>query len=95
MEGASWDCSALSKTRSIDTIRKSIKDKVGASEDDRRASGILLDMDDNPGDPAELEALLRRLPIAGLEEIKIVRGGEVTDCYPYHPPSEARPSDVR
>ncbi len=94
-EGASWDCSAPSKTRGIDTIRKSIKDKVGASEDDRRASRILLDMDDNPGDPAELEALLRRLPIAGLEEIKIVRGGEVTDCYPFHSPSEARSSDVR
>ena len=95
MEGKSWDCYAPSKTRSIDKIRKSIKDKVGVGEDDRQASRILLNMDDNPGDPAELEALLRRRPIAGLEEIKIVRGGEVTDFYPFHSPSETRSSDVR
>lgn len=40
-------------------------------------------MDDNPGDPSDLEALLRRRPIPGLQEIKIVRHGKISDFYPF------------
>jgi hypothetical protein len=83
IQGDYWDCYAPTPTRSIDKIRKSIKDKVGEDAESRQADRIILNLDDNPADPAALKAILQRRPIPDLREIKIVRGGEVLDFYPF------------
>ncbi|WP_112136070.1 CdiA C-terminal domain-containing protein [Glycomyces dulcitolivorans] len=78
IQGELWDCYAPSGS-SAKNIRKSLRNKVH----DRQASRIVLNLDDCSASPAEIRTVLERDPIRGLEEIKIVRGGDVEQFYPW------------
>jgi hypothetical protein len=82
-----WDCYAPRGT-STRTIHTAIRDKVGKSEADRQADRIILNLDGCSVSPEEIRARLERSPIRGLQEIKIVKGGKVTQFYPWDTEAE-------
>jgi hypothetical protein len=82
IDGEWWDCYAPRGT-STRTIHTAIRDKVGKSDADRQADRIILNLDGCSVSPDEIRARLKRSPIRGLQEIKIVKGGKVTQFYPW------------
>lgn len=82
INGQYWDCYSPTTARTIDKIRKKIKSKVGSKPERRQADRIVLVMDDNPGTDADLQAILKRRPIEGLREIKVLRGQHITTVFP-------------
>jgi hypothetical protein len=78
IQGELWDCYAPDGSNAKN-IRKAMRNKVSKQQ----ASRIILNLDDCDAGPAEIKAVLQRDPIRGLEEIKIVHKGEVTQFYPW------------
>ncbi|AVT36544.1 WXG100 family type VII secretion target [Plantactinospora sp. BB1] len=78
IEGEYFDCYAP-ESRNLDQIRKGISDKVADGQADR----IVLNLDDCPRSQQEIEDILRRKPIEGLQEVKIVKDGQVIPFYPF------------
>jgi uncharacterized protein YukE len=78
IEGEYFDCYSPDSTN-IEQIRKGISRKVSADQADR----IILNLDDCPRSMQEIEDILRRKPIDGLSEIKIVKDGQVLPFYPF------------
>lgn len=78
IEGEYFDCYAP-QSGNIDQIRKGISGKVGEEQADR----IVLNLDDSPRSVKDVEDILRRRPIEGLKELKIVKDGQVVDLYPF------------
>jgi hypothetical protein len=79
IQGEVWDCYAPDSGNARN-IRKAMRNKVSKQQ----ASRIILNLDDCDAGPAEIKAVLQRDPIRGLEEIKIVHKGEVTQFYPWN-----------
>jgi uncharacterized protein YukE len=78
VEGEYFDCYAPG-SNNLDQIRKGMKRKV---EEDQ-ANRIVLNLDDCPRSPDELAALLRRRPIENLEQILVVKDGQVVPFFPF------------
>ena len=78
IDGKYFDCYAPDSDN-LDQIRKTLSRKVGDGQADR----IVLNLDDCPRSPSEIEDVLRRKPIAGLKEIIVVNNGQVTPFYPF------------
>jgi len=78
IQGQDWDCYSPSGS-STRTIHTTLRKKVGGGQ----ASRIVLNLDDCGASPSEIRARLERSPIRGLQEIKIVQGGEVQQFYPW------------
>jgi hypothetical protein len=78
IEGDYFDCYAPTSD-SPKNVRTGIRDKVKKRQADR----IILDLNDSNLTPEALQDRLLRDPIHGLREIKIVKGGKVTDFYPW------------
>jgi hypothetical protein len=78
IEGDYFDCYAPTSDNPKN-IRTGIRDKVKKRQADR----IILDLNDSNLTPEALRDRLHRDPIHGLREIKIVKGGRVTDFYPW------------
>jgi hypothetical protein len=86
IEGDYWDCyTVLPGTGNVERIRKSIKSKVNPKSGRPQAARIVLNLDAEdagrrtPISPGEVERLLRRKPVSGLEELKIIRDDRVHD----------------
>ncbi|GLI40817.1 hypothetical protein [Glycomyces algeriensis] len=77
IEGTYFDCYAPT-SGSPGNIMSSINKKVSNDQ----ASHIVLNLDDSSLNPADLRARLERYPISGLEEIKIIKDGQVINFYP-------------
>lgn len=80
IQGNFWDCYAPD-SGNPKNIRKKVRDKVR----EQQASRIILNLDDCGASAAEIRAQLKRDPIRGLEEIKVVHNGEVEQLYPWKP----------
>lgn len=78
IEGDYFDCYAPTSDNPKN-VRTGIRDKVKKRQADR----IILDLNDSNLTPDALRDRLLRDPIHGLREIKIVKGGKVTDFYPW------------
>lgn len=78
IEGDYFDCYAPTSDNPKN-VRTGIRDKVKKRQADR----IILDLNDSKLTPEALRDRLHRDPIHGLCEIKIVKGGRVTDFYPW------------
>lgn len=78
IEGEYFDCYAPS-TDNLDQIRKGISRKVGEGQADR----IVLNLDDCKRSTTEIAEILQRKPIDGLEEIIVVKDGQVIPFYPF------------
>ncbi|SDC99279.1 hypothetical protein [Glycomyces harbinensis] len=82
IDGQWWDCYSPTGS-STRTIHTSIRNKVGKSDADRQADRIILNLDGCGATAEEIRARLERSPIRGLQEIKVVKGGKVTQFYPW------------
>ncbi|MFC7533851.1 hypothetical protein [Actinoplanes sp. GCM10030250] len=78
IEGTYFDCYAP-QGGNLDTIRAHISDKVSTDQ----ASHLILNLEDTPRSMDEIEAMLRRRPVAGLDEILVIKGGKVIPFYPF------------
>jgi uncharacterized protein YukE len=78
IEGKYFDCYAPS-TDSLDTIRKRISTKVKTKQADR----LVLNLDDCPRSMADIRGMLERKPVTGLQEILVIRGGEIVPFFPF------------
>jgi hypothetical protein len=87
IDGEWWDCYAPRGT-STRTIHTQIRRKVGKSDADRQADRIILNLDGCGATIGEIRARLERSPIRGLKEIKIVKGGRVTQFFPWDTEAE-------
>ncbi|SDD03551.1 hypothetical protein [Glycomyces harbinensis] len=86
IEGDYWDCyTVLPSTGNVERVRKSIKSKVDPKNGRPQTGRIILNLDAvaagrrTPIGPGEVERLLRRKPVSGLEELKIIRDDRVHD----------------
>ncbi|MEU6246547.1 hypothetical protein [Glycomyces sp. NPDC047010] len=82
IQGEIWDCYSP-RGSSTRTIHTAIREKVGRGGEDQQADRIVLNLDASGASPAEIRARLERSPIRRLREIKIVKGGKVTQFYPW------------
>lgn len=87
IDGQWWDCYSPTGASSR-TIHTEIRRKVGKSEADRQADRIILNLDGCGASAEEIRARLERSPIRGLQEIKIVKSGKVTQFYPWDTEAE-------
>ena len=78
VEGQYFDCYSPGTTR-LDQIRKGIHRKI----EDGQATRVILNLDDCLRSVDEIEEFLRRRPIAGLEQILIVKNDAVIPFYPF------------
>ncbi|MBX3411221.1 MAG: hypothetical protein KF708_00785 [Pirellulales bacterium] len=78
IEGEYFDAYSPGATKSPRGIWSEVEGKVAKGQADR----IVLNLDDWGGDMAALEKQFSDWPIADLQEIKIVRGGKVTQFFP-------------
>ncbi len=76
ISGNYWDCYAPD-SRDLDRIRKSIRDKLRSGQADR----IILNLSDTPVTPSQFLGHLKRKPIPGLQEIKIIKDDHIIDPY--------------
>nr|WP_255671767.1 hypothetical protein [Glycomyces amatae] len=86
IEGDYWDCyTVLPGTANVERVRKSIKSKVNPKDGRPQARRIVLNLDAEgaggrtPIGPDAVGRLMRRKPVSGLEELKIIRDGRVHD----------------
>ena len=78
IEGEYFDCYAPSSP-SLDQIRGKLSEKVSEGQADR----IVLNLSDCPRSLAEIEGILRRKPVAGLQEILVIQDDELIRFYPF------------
>jgi hypothetical protein len=78
IEGDYFDCYAPTSDNPKN-VRTGIRDKVKKRQADR----IILDLNDSNLTPEALRGRLLQDPVHGLREIKIVKGGTVTNFYPW------------
>lgn len=84
MEGDYWDA-YTPFTSSTERVRKSIKKKVRPKDGRVQADRIVLNLDfEHKGErttltPGDIEAFMKRKPLEGLIELKVIRDGRVHD----------------
>jgi hypothetical protein len=77
IEGQYFDCYAP-QSANPEKIRNKFSEKLSEDQADR----FILDMNDTPCSLEEVAAVLRRRPIAGVQEILVVKDGRVVPFYP-------------
>lgn len=78
IEGEYWDCYSPAPTTKIKGIHGAIEKKVRQHQ----ANRIAVNCDDNDINIKELQQRLQRLPIRGLEEVKIIKDDKIVDVFP-------------
>jgi uncharacterized protein YukE len=78
VEGEYFDCYAP-ETGNVDNIRIKMSDKVAKDQADR----LILNMNDTPSSIEDVAAMLRRKPIAGLQEVLVVKDGKLIPLFPF------------
>ncbi|MFG3339724.1 hypothetical protein [Glycomyces sp. NPDC048151] len=78
IEGEYFDCYAPSRD-DAGRIRDDISRKVKKDQAER----IILNLDDSGLNPADLRSVLERRPVGNLQEVKIIKDGQVIDFFPF------------
>jgi hypothetical protein len=78
VEGEYFDCYSPT-SGNLDQIRKGMRKKVV----EEQSSRIVLSLDDCPCSRDEIAALLRRKPLQGLEQVLVVKDGQVDRLFPF------------
>ncbi|MFB9239344.1 hypothetical protein ACFFWC_28055 [Plantactinospora siamensis] len=78
IEGQYFDCYSPD-TSNLDNLRNTMSKKVKRDQADR----LVLNLDDCPLTPADIEDVLRRKPIQNLQEVLLVQGGKVIPFFPF------------
>lgn len=73
IEGEHFDCYAPSQNKSLKGIWDVVDGKVGSGQADR----IVLNLDDWSGNIEDISAYLKQYPVKDLQEVLVVRGGQV------------------
>jgi hypothetical protein len=76
VEGRYFDCYSPTSD-DPDNVRDGISKKVRQEQADR----IVLNLDDCPASADQIAGILRRKPISGLQEVLVVRNGQVMELY--------------